>query len=594
MAGVGGRDPEAGEQGVEVHRHDHGGGGAAVPREPGRVEVLEQGAERVPEAGRVGHSSRSPPCGRGRAVVVVPSVRAGVGPRVQVGQQPVRGGVGDPDPDRRGPVAVRAGGQGGGPAGVAFLVLEPAALVVLADLGGDDVEDPATQDPQLARREASPRARPAPAPPSAATSAGDLVGQVVQRAGDHVGLRGRHLPGRVSGGQDRPAAIQRPRQTPGPDVPDPGRPGPRAGTTPPRPGHRSARPPRRPPPSTATASPSTRDSRRASSTNAAAFSAGDEVEQLDRLGLVQGSGDRLATLLDQVSGRHLHPPLGSELRRRSRAVPAARSQSTRTPVRTPNGVTFRRRCRRTCRDPPTSRQDMATVSPAGPCRQPVPQCPPRTRSRHDPRCRRTRATVARHSQCRAGDPTGGRTRPSAWTAPDRRSAPALPAQSPAHAVAGLRPAPGEERTESPDRRTQRHSCAVTASRRTVPGQRVPAARTCPVSAGVGEPAFTSGATQDGEGDDRGEGRQGEHQRGEGADHAEHGADGGGDHEGAGGTPTPAQGEEGQDDRDRGPRDHDAAHDEGRGLQQALGDALVGELGLLAQHLLHHRVGRERP
>ena len=57
-----------------------------------------------------------------------------------------------------------------------------------------------------------------------------------------------------------------------------------------------------------------------------------EIQELDRFGLVQSSRDRLAALLDQVSARHLSPPLTSR-----RAPPwagsAARSQSTRTPVR---------------------------------------------------------------------------------------------------------------------------------------------------------------------------------------------------------------------------------------------------------------------
>ncbi len=77
----------------------------------------------------------------------------------------------------------------------------------------------------------------------------------------------------------------------------------------------------------------TRDSRRASSTKRGGLLRRREVEELDGLGLVQSSSDRLATLLDQVSARHLSPPLTSR-QTPPRAGSAARSQSTRTLVRT--------------------------------------------------------------------------------------------------------------------------------------------------------------------------------------------------------------------------------------------------------------------
>ena len=159
----------------------------------------------------------------------------------------------------------------------------------------------------------------------------DLVGQVVQRPGDDVGLRGRHVPTRMRGRQDRPPAIQRPgqRQVPACDTAvDPG--------LPPAPGrhvpirrllghlvrHRQQPQPRR------------RDPRLQPRQllQTLGLLGRREVQQLERLDLVQGRRDRLTTLLNQVSARHLHPPQ-IELWRGSRGGAAAHSQFSRTYVR---------------------------------------------------------------------------------------------------------------------------------------------------------------------------------------------------------------------------------------------------------------------
>jgi hypothetical protein len=62
-------------------------------------------------------------------------VLAGVGVRRQVGEQPVRDRVGDPDLEVGGAVAAAPAGQEGGPLGVRVLGLRPAVFVVLGDLG---------------------------------------------------------------------------------------------------------------------------------------------------------------------------------------------------------------------------------------------------------------------------------------------------------------------------------------------------------------------------------------------------------------------------------------------------------------------------
>jgi hypothetical protein len=99
--------------------------------------------------------------------------------------------------------------KGGGAAGLALLVLEPAAFVVLTHLGGDDVEDSAAEVAQLAGREGR-GVLDEDLFGLGADVGGDVVGEVVQRAGDDVGLRGRHVAGGEPGSEHRPAAVEGP------------------------------------------------------------------------------------------------------------------------------------------------------------------------------------------------------------------------------------------------------------------------------------------------------------------------------------------------------------------------------------------------
>ena len=97
--------------------------------------------------------------------------------------------------------------QPGGLRGPALLLLEPTAFVVLGDLGGHDVEDPATQDPQPGGVEVR--------------GLGDqvelgftedrlvqVVGELVQRGGDRVRLLDVHCPGPDGVGEPVPARLQ--------------------------------------------------------------------------------------------------------------------------------------------------------------------------------------------------------------------------------------------------------------------------------------------------------------------------------------------------------------------------------------------------
>ena len=285
QAGVGGRGPQTTLQGLEVHRHHHTRRGAAVLRHPGRVEVLQQRAERLTQAGRVGSRSRAA-ARRRPDVPLLPSApwvpsaplavcrcvggwstRTG---RSSTGPPPLR----DPDPDRRRPVPVDPGGQGRGAAGLALLVLQLAPLLVLTHLGGDDVQDPPAQVPQLPRSERSRRARSAPAPPWPRRRGRSCRADRPTPERSHRPARSTRPhprarpPGRSTGD---PATAP----TPGPDGPHPGRSGSRAGTRPPRPD---------PPVCSATSSDTasnrnraaaTRDSSRASCCRPSAFSAGD-------------------------------------------------------------------------------------------------------------------------------------------------------------------------------------------------------------------------------------------------------------------------------------------------------------------------------
>ncbi len=194
-AGVGGREAEAVTKGVEVEGDDHGGGVAAVQREPVGVDGLEQGGEGVAEGLAVGQSL---------GLMVVASRR---GEGVQVGQQPVGGGVGDPDRDVGGTVSAAVGGQAGVAVGGSFLGFEGAPFVGLAELGGDDVEDPAAQDPQVKGCERGCLGHE-PGLGQGSDGVGDVGGQGVERPGDHAGLVEVDVALGESAGQDRPTVVE--------------------------------------------------------------------------------------------------------------------------------------------------------------------------------------------------------------------------------------------------------------------------------------------------------------------------------------------------------------------------------------------------
>ena len=87
------------------------------------------------------------------------------------------------------PSPSRVRDQAGPAPGTALLLRELLGLVLLTDLGRDDVEDPPTQDPQLARTEVR-RLRNQMSLGPGQHLGRDLRGrQLVQRVSDHRGLR---------------------------------------------------------------------------------------------------------------------------------------------------------------------------------------------------------------------------------------------------------------------------------------------------------------------------------------------------------------------------------------------------------------------
>ena len=114
-----------------------------------------------------------------------------------------------------GAVPAAAAGQRGHRRGVGLLALQGPSLVVLADLGGDHVEDPAAQDPQLPRPEPG-RFGHQPLLRLRDHLTVDVVGQRVHRRDDHLGLGPVDLAVAQGPRHDLPAGVQRPGQ---PQVP---------------------------------------------------------------------------------------------------------------------------------------------------------------------------------------------------------------------------------------------------------------------------------------------------------------------------------------------------------------------------------------
>ena len=157
----------------------------------------------------------------------------------------------------------------------AFFLGELFGLVGLADLGGDDVEDPTAQDPQLPRPELRRLLATRCASAFARISAADLLGrQLVERVSDHLRLRQVHLTPTQRRQRPGSTACPAPPPTPGHAGSAPRQSG--CGGSPARPRHAHPRPgPRRRSTAiTRSFNAATCASTRVSSSNAAFLSAG--------------------------------------------------------------------------------------------------------------------------------------------------------------------------------------------------------------------------------------------------------------------------------------------------------------------------------
>ena len=157
-------DPRAARQPACLADADRAGG---RPRDAdaGQQVCWSRVTIRVVASRRAAASARGAVRGRPQHVAQPTSIRppithlpvragsAGRRERVQVGQQQVGHGVGDPAPEVGGAVTPAARGQPRVPRGGSLLALQRLTLVVVGDLGGDHVEDPAAEDPQLPRTE---------------------------------------------------------------------------------------------------------------------------------------------------------------------------------------------------------------------------------------------------------------------------------------------------------------------------------------------------------------------------------------------------------------------------------------------------------
>ena len=102
--------------------------------------------------------------------------------------QPGRDGVGQVDGDPGGAVAEPGGDQAGAAPGPAFLLGQLLGLVLLDDLRREDLEDPAAQDPQLARTEVRRLGDQVGLGPGEQVGGDLLGGQLLQGVGDHPRL----------------------------------------------------------------------------------------------------------------------------------------------------------------------------------------------------------------------------------------------------------------------------------------------------------------------------------------------------------------------------------------------------------------------
>ena len=118
-------------------------------------------------------------------------------------------GVGEVDGDPGGAVTEPLADQARPALGAALLRGQLLGLVLLTDLGGDDVQDPPAQDPQLPRTELGGlRDQMGLRVPQHLGR--DLVGgQLVEGVGDHLRLRHVQLAGTKTRGHTGPAAVQR-------------------------------------------------------------------------------------------------------------------------------------------------------------------------------------------------------------------------------------------------------------------------------------------------------------------------------------------------------------------------------------------------
>ena len=131
---------------------------------------------------------------------------------MQVGEQSVRRGIGHGDPEQGRAVTPAVPDQPRRPPGPAFLLLQPPTLVFLVEVRGHHVQNPATQQAQLARTEVL-RLLDQVALGQGPDLGGHVVGELVEGPGDHLGLIGVEGARGQGGREAPPAGRQRVRQS---------------------------------------------------------------------------------------------------------------------------------------------------------------------------------------------------------------------------------------------------------------------------------------------------------------------------------------------------------------------------------------------
>ena len=197
VTGRGGGDTEAGQQGVEVEGDHHAGGGAAMGRQSGVGDVLQERHERL--ATSAGDRQRVDLTEWGASW-------RGVG--VQVGPQPVRDMVGDAGVEVGRPVTTGSEVEPGRRLGAGLLGEQPLVLGLVGDLGGEVFEDTAAEVAQL------PRPEHLGLLDQVGLGLDDqvvtqVVGQRVQRLDDHPRLGQVQITGTQSVGGPRPPRPER-------------------------------------------------------------------------------------------------------------------------------------------------------------------------------------------------------------------------------------------------------------------------------------------------------------------------------------------------------------------------------------------------